>query len=334
MTDPRLALARDFLARAGWGAAAITPLAGDASARRYFRLAGGAVLMDADPARGESVDRFLQVGRWLLARAYSAPRILATDEADGFLLLEDLGDDLFAHIARTDPACEAPIYLAATGLLADLHRQPPPGFLAPGDGRALARLVQLLDDVYLPATGAAPLADLPGLIADLYDQLTSAAPVLSMRDFHAENLLWLPERSGLARVGLLDFQDAFATDPAYDLVSLLQDARRDLAPGLERTCIRAYLDLRGLGEADFMPAYALIGAQRGLRLVAVLTKLCLKDGKPRYLDFLPRVWANLQRDLDHPALRSLAEVIARELPEPDARRLKGLRDKCPINPAR
>lgn len=325
MSDRRHDEARAFLARAGRGGAPLAPLAGDASARRYFRLPGGAVLMDADPAKGERVERFLAVGGWLLDHGYSAPKILARDEARGFLLLEDLGDALFARVAAADPAMEAPLYGAAVDVLADLAQQAPPPFVAAGDGPALARLVTLLNDHYLPALDAPPLRELPGLIAALYEEWNDLPPVLSLRDFHAENLIWLPERHGVRRAGLLDFQDAFATHPAYDLVSLLQDARRDVSPRATEACYRAYLDLTGLDEHLFARVHALIGAQRALRILAVFAKLARVDGKPHYLDHAPRVAGHLARSLAHPALGPLAACVAREVPELTADRLERLR---------
>ena len=145
MTEARQAEIVSFLAAWGWRDADRAPLAGDASPRRYFRLRQGAdraVLMDADPSRGESVERFLAVGRWLLAKGYSAPAILAEDVARGFLLLEDLGDGLFARLVAEGHSEELPLYRAATEFLADLHQHLPPAFLAHADGRALADLVE------------------------------------------------------------------------------------------------------------------------------------------------------------------------------------------------
>ena len=333
MTDPRPTEIAVFLQRAGWADATLRPLAGDASARLYARLTRGrdsAVLMDADPRRGEQVGSFLAVGGWLSAQGYSAPHVLAQDPDRGLLLLEDLGDALFARLVAEEPACEAPLYRAATGFLADLHRHRPPAFLAAGDGPALAALVAILPDWYLAGMDAPASAAqaLPGLIAALYADLVQAAPVVSLRDFHAENLIWLPERPGPAQVGLLDFQDAFVADPCYDLASLLQDARRDVAPATETACLRAYMDAKGLEERDFLPVYVLMGAQRALRILAVFARLCLAGGKPHYLAHAPRVWAYLQRDLAHPALHRLAQAVKAAVPEPTPERLDRIKRKC------
>lgn len=335
MTDARLPLIDEFLTQAGWGGATRVPLAGDASARRYFRLrrAGGtAVLMDADPARGERVDRFLQVGRWLLAKGYSAPKILAEDAAQGFLLLEDLGDALVARLVADDPGLERPLYLAITDFLADLHRHPPPDFLASGDAKALSGLLGLVSEFYLPGMDA-PVTEaalrITPLVGDLFCRLDDGARVLSMRDFHAENLIWLPDRVGVARAGLLDFQDAFATHPAYDLVSLLQDARRDVSVATESDCVAAYCAQKGLEQSRFLAIYALLGAQRALRILAIFARLSMVGGKPQYLTHAPRVWAALQRNLTHPALADLARAVHDGLPEPTTERLQRIRQKCP-----
>ncbi|MBS0563613.1 MAG: phosphotransferase [Proteobacteria bacterium] len=340
MAEGRDADIAAFIAAAGWSGAAIRPLAGDASARRYFRLARGpesAVLMDADPARGEAVGPFLAVGDWLAARGYSAPRVLARDPARGLLLLEDLGDALFARIVAGEPRREADLYRAATDFLADLHRHRPPPFLKAGDGPALAELVAILPDWYLAGMDA-PVTDaalaLPGLIADLHAGLVGAPPVAALRDFHAENLIWLPDRQGVARIGLLDFQDAFAADPAYDLVSLLQDARREVSAGIQAACLRAYVAARGLDERRFLPAYALMGAQRALRILAVFARLCMAGAKPQYLDHAPRVWASLQRNLAHPALARLARAVADGVPAPTPERLERIKAKCGRHQAR
>lgn len=322
MVDARLAGIDTFLQRAGWADALRAALAGDASARRYFRLTRdgqSAVLMDADPARGESLTAFLAVGGWLRAQGYSAPEVLAADEGAGFLLLEDFGDTLFARVIADDPDRAPALYRLATGFLADLHDRPPPDFVATADGAALADLVRLLADHYLPAAGAAPegadrVAD---LIAALYDRWNDRPAVLSLRDFHAENLIHLPDRPGLRQAGLLDFQDAFATHPAYDLVSLLQDARRDVSPATEAACLQDYMTQKGLEESRFSAIYALLGVQRALRIIAVFARLAQRDGKAQYLAYMPRVWGYLQRNLSHPALADLAGAVLACVPAPD-----------------
>jgi aminoglycoside/choline kinase family phosphotransferase len=330
--------ARTFLAEAGWGAAVRSPLAGDASNRRYERLRAAdtgatAVLMDAPPERGEDVGPFCAIARHLSALGLSAPALLAVDEAHGFLLLEDLGDALLARVAAADPALERPGYTAAVDALIALHRSPlPPGITA-YDAPVMARLAGLAYDKYAagvheapdPARRDAAIAGLQGLIA----AHAPAQPVLVLRDYHAENLLWLPERAGPARVGLLDFQDAMAGHPAYDLVSLLQDVRRDVPAPLEAALIAHYLAQTGADPLAFRAAYAVMGAQRHLRVLGVFARLCTDYGKPHYLNWMPRVWALLERCLADPALAPVADLLRRDLPPPDAAILQTLRDRCP-----
>lgn len=315
-----------FVAGAGWGAARVLPLAGDASARRYFRVIDTgrtAVLMD-DPS-GDCT-RFVAMTAWLRQHGFGAPDLLAQDQDAGLLLVEDLGDDLVARVLAGRPGLAPAIYARITDFLVDLHRQPVPGFVAALDGPALADQVGLFADWYPQAAGvsADAAAAIGPAIAALHRELAAdTAPVLSLRDFHSENLIW----RGDAPLGLIDYQDAVACHPAYDLVSALQDARRDVAPGIEAECIARYLAATGLDEARFRAAYALLGAQRNLRIIGIFARLCLRDGKPRYLDFMPRVWAHLMRDLSHPALAPLGRIVV-ALPAPDTAILERVRRQC------
>ncbi|OYX44596.1 MAG: hypothetical protein B7Z02_04625 [Rhodobacterales bacterium 32-67-9] len=333
MTD-RAALASRFLADAGWNGGKRAPLAGDASARRYERIALDgrvAVLMDAAPYHGESTERFTRMAHWLTGHGYSAPDILAEDHAQGFLLLEDLGDALFARLLAADPSREAGLYMAATDFLGDLHRHPAPDFILPLDAAGLGELTELVSRWYLPGIGEAesPAADaIPELIRAAFTRLDDGRVVTSLRDFHAENLIWLPDRTGHARLGLLDFQDAVATHPAYDLVSLLQDARRDVPEMTETAMVARYVAANALDPGGFGAIYALLGAQRALRIAAIFTRLTLRDGKPHYLDYLPRVWRALERNLAHPALGDLARAVHEGLPAPTPERVQRIKDQC------
>jgi aminoglycoside/choline kinase family phosphotransferase len=321
-----------FLAAAGCGDAAVAPLAGDASNRRYLRLTrpgGTAVLMDAPPARGEDVRPFLALTEWLRGRGLSAPAPLATDLDAGLLLLEDLGDELFVrHLARR-PGSETALYAAAVDLLAGLASVPPPARIGSGpvamdllpyDGAVLGREAELFTGWWLPAVAAVSpgmAADYAGLVAEATAPVAGAREVLVLRDYHAENLLWLPGRAGDARVGLLDYQDALAGHAAYDLVSLLEDARRDTGAELRAAMVARYLAARPELDAEaFRAAYAILGAQRNLKIIGIFARLARRDGKPRYLAFIPRVWGHLQRDLAHPSLARLAGWIARHAPAP------------------
>ena len=156
------------------------------------------------------------------------------------------------------------------------------------------------------------------LLSQALSRLPAAPTVCTLRDYHAENLIWLPDRSGAARVGLLDYQDALAGHPAYDLVSLLEDARRDTSAQLQASLKARYCDLTGQTMADLDIACAILGAQRNLKILGIFARLWIRDGKPAYLDLLPRVWGHLGRDLAHPALAPLADWVVKNLPAPDA----------------
>lgn len=322
MTPPATAPA--FLADHGWGGAAILPLAGDASFRRYFRIVAPgrtAVLMDAPPAQ-EDIRPFLHVAEHLRDLGHSAPRTLALDLENGLLLLEDFGDRLLGPALREDASEERAIYAEAVRLLHMIASEGEPPALPVYDMSVMQREVALFIEWYAPALGievdrdgfvAAWAAVLAPVAAD-----AAAAPVLVLRDFHADNLILLP-RAGTARLGLLDFQDALAGHPAYDLVSLLQDARRDVSPALEAEmlALRAALN-PGEDAAIFRARYEALGAQRNVKILGIFTRLWKRDGKAGYLDFQPRVWAYLERNLAHPALAPIAVWFDRNVPA-DAR---------------
>ncbi|HET9067805.1 MAG TPA: phosphotransferase [Amaricoccus sp.] len=318
----------DFLAREGWGWAERTPLAGDASARRYERLRRGfqrAILMDMAPGSGLDIRPFLAVTAWLRAGRFSAPEVLGADRVRGLALIEDLGDDLFATLSAAQPSREPALYHAAVEALAEIQGRPPPGedvgwSPPPYDLAFLMREVRLVPEWYLPAaTGAA----VPAELAAAYDALLEPAlaavavpRVAVLRDYHAENLIWLPRRRGNARVGLLDYQDMLIGHPAYDLMSLIEDARRDVSPALRPALLERYLELTGVDAEAFRAEAALLAAQRNLKILGLFTRLCRRDGKPRYLAYLPRVWANLTAELAHPALAPIAAFVAASVPAP------------------
>lgn len=303
-----------LLHRSGWAAADMTALAGDASSRRYFRLSRGdecAILMDAAPG---SCGPYLAMTEWLRERGFAAPEIYAQDAEAGLLLMQDLGDDLVARVTNSDPALTTPVYDRITDFLVELHRHPAPDVLSL-DGAELARQVSLFGQHYLPAVRLDPArsnAVAPAIQA-LWDQLCAdATPVCALRDFHAENIIWRGDRP----LGLLDFQDAVAAHPAYDLVSVLQDVRRDLPPALEARQMARYCTATGTDPDRFAAAYALLGVARNLRILGIFARLAQQDGKRRYLAFMPRTWALIMRDLAHPALAPLAAALD-GIPAPD-----------------
>ena len=304
-----------FLAGHGFADAQRMPLAGDASVRRYDRLTSGprpAVLMDAPPGVLD-VRPFLAVAGWLRERGLSAPEVIAADAPAGLVLLEDLGDDLFSRVLA-DRRLEPRLYETAVDLLAALHQMPLDLALPRYDDAWLIREAALLVEWYAPELDAAAAAEYLAIWRELLPAARVGADGFVYVDYHADNLLWLPPRAGLARIGLLDFQDARLGPPAYDLVSLLEDARRDVEPELARALMQRYLNARPELDADaFRAAYALLGAQRNAKILGLFSRLARRDRKPRYLDLLPRVRAHLGRDLRHPLLAPLGRWCAAHL---------------------
>ncbi len=297
-----------FLAAHGWGGADIRPLAGDASFRRYFRVhlhGQTAVLMDAPPDKEDSRP-FLSIAAHLESLGFAAPHVLAVELDKGLILLEDFGDDRIARVLAHDRSAEVDIYRAAIDILCALHRHPAPAVPA-YDRAVLLREVELFTDWYLPALGlsgdtASFVAAWDAVLGDVLAQ-TAASPVLVLRDYHADNLMLLPARQGIQRLGLLDFQDGLAGHRAYDIVSLLQDARRDVTPALEAAMFDHYVASAGIADPTaFRAAYEVLGAQRNTKILGIFTRLWKRDNKPGYKAFQPRVWGLVERNLAHPAL--------------------------------
>lgn len=294
------AAAAAFLAANGWGGADILPVAGDASFRRYFRVVDGdrsAILMDAPPPE-EDPRPFIEIARWLCERGFAAPAIHGVDLERGLVLLDDFGDVRLRETADELSEREIALYEAAIDILVQL-RTHEAGPLPPYDRAVLRREANLLTEWYCPAVGIA--ADQAGYDAAwdaVFDAVLAGPRVTVLRDYHSENLMLI---GGGDTLGLLDFQDALAGHPAYDLVSLLQDARRDVDPALESVMLDRYKRITGAGK-DFDIAYHVLGAQRNAKIVGIFTRLWKRDGKLRYAALCPRVWRYLERDLAHPAL--------------------------------
>jgi len=311
----------EFLAEAGWSGAAIEPLPGDASFRRYFRIRNGdqqAMLMDAPPP-DEDPRPFLQVGKWLTSHGLRAPAIYAERPEAGLVLIEDFGTDRMRDWLDLNPEHEQRVYTQAIDALVELHKRPP----GPFDPYSL--------DVYLRETSLLTewFCDAAGIEVDVAGHEEAWRKVLSpmllrqqpgvtvLRDYHAENIMLLPD----GQQGLIDFQDALVGHPAYDLVSLLQDARRDVPAQLEAAMLDHYR-ANAPCDAEFEADYARLGAQRNAKIVGIFARLWKRDGKPRYLPMIPRVWSAMERDLSHPALGPVAEWFAQNIPD-DIRARKG-----------
>jgi aminoglycoside/choline kinase family phosphotransferase len=294
------AAAADFLAANGWGGADILPVAGDASFRRYFRVVAGdrsAILMDAPPPQ-EDPRPFIEIARWLGERGFAAPAIHGVDLDRGLVLLDDFGDIRMRETVDEQAGRATGLYEAAIDILIALHKHEA-GPLAPYGRPVLHREANLLTEWYCPAIGIE--ADQAGYDAawdKVFDAALAGPVVTVLRDYHAENLMLI---GGTDTLGLLDFQDALAGHPSYDLVSLLQDARRDVDPALESVMLARYKQITGAGE-DFDIAYHVLGAQRNAKIVGIFTRLWKRDGKLRYSALCPRVWRYLEGDLAHPAL--------------------------------
>jgi len=325
--DDRIAA---FLAACGWADAQRLPLAGDASFRRYCRLARGGtttMLMDAPPPQ-EDVRPYIAVAKHLRALDFSAPAILAADESAGLLLIEDFGDGTFTRrLARGDD--EPALYALAVDVLIALHRRFEPAhaaWLPPYDDTRLLNEAALLVDWYLPAitgqpTPSALRADYLALWRALFPVARAVPTSLVLRDYHVDNLMRLAGHDGLAACGLLDFQDAVLGPVTYDLVSLVEDSRRDIAPDLVAAMRARYRDaFPALDRAAFDASLAVLGAQRHCKVIGIFTRLCRRDGKPRYLAHIPRLWRLLDGNLRHPALAPMKEWLDRHIPR-DRRRI-------------
>lgn len=345
-----------FLAAAGWEDSRTLATIGDASTRSYERLALSgrtALLMDAPPdaeaaacpagadaatrrrlgynaltrLAGPNLNAFLDIAALLRGAGLSAPEVYAADAAKGFALIEDFGDGVYAR-AIPAGADEGELYAAAIDALAALHAAAPappaspPYTMLSCDRLALEAEIGLLTEWYWPLKTGKPA--LTSVEAAYFAAWNGALAVLTpprtimLRDYHAENLLWLPDREGPRRVGLIDFQDGLVGWAAYDLASLLEDARRDVPPALAEAMIDRYASARGGGDFDesaFRRDYAILAAQRNAKILGIFARLVKRDGKPRYLDFLPRVEAHFRRDLARPELAPVRGFFQRHLPD-------------------
>lgn len=335
-TMTRTAEISAFLSQTDWADVPFELVAGDASNRKYLRLTrpegSTAILMDAPPSKGEDVHPFVQIAQYLNDIGLSAPQIYAQDTDQGFLIIEDLGDALFADLMAADPDLERPLYRASIDALLRLHAADPLD-LPTCDPAWIERMNALIFDWYAVGTDAEAIQSFHDSFKPLAKQVDAEEKVVILRDYHAQNLLWLPHREGAAAVGQLDFQDALLGHPAYDLVSILQDARRDVKPTVEAEMIDYYLKQSDRPRDAFLAAYAILGAQRNLCILGIFVRLCKRDGKPHYVDLIPRVWDYVLRDLAHPVLAPVAEVLRPALPYPSPSFLKELKAACPTSPS-
>ncbi len=319
----------DFLERAGWGDADQAPLAGDASSRRYLRLTasdGRRVLLMIDPSDDRhATTAFLAVSEMLKTNAFSTPSILSEAVEDGFILLEDFSDTLLAREIDTDPKRAPVLYDGAADAMADLQSTPIHPALPQPTVPDLADMVAPGLSWYVNGTDT-PHDETPHVIqalARLLDPICNTR-VFCHRDYHSENLFWLPNRQGIAKIGMIDFQDAFAGPRSYDLASLVTDARRDIAPDLRVRAVARFAAHLGVEATELDHEVAILSIQRNLRILGIFARLSRAHGKPNYLGFLPRVWGYLQNDLRKDAAAPLRAALDDILPAPSQAHLEML----------
>jgi aminoglycoside/choline kinase family phosphotransferase len=322
----------EIFALASKGSLPLKLIAGDASHRKYYRCgfgAGSALVMDAPPDKGEDIRPVIDITQRLSAAHLSAPEIYAQDKELGFLLIEDFGDSLMARVLEQNPSQEQALYQLAIDVLTALPGVDATG-LAPYDPDIMAELSALCVTWYRAGTNDESLKhQLETEMNARLGEMDWSQQVLVQRDYHAENLIYLPARTGPACLGLLDFQDAMLGHPAYDLVSILQDARRGVPLGLQENMLARYISAMGKDGVQFTHDYHLLGLQRNLRILGVFARLCLRDGKPNYLDLLPRVWGHIRHNLDRLEDSALSQLILENLPQPSLKLRQNLRNACP-----
>lgn len=312
-----------FVEQAGFTEYTLHPLVVDASSRRYIRIITkdiSHVIMDLPPERG-ALDSYITISNFLTIQGYSSPKIIKEDLENGFLLLEDLGDDIFNSLLSKfqDSSLEKEMYDEAVNILVNwcvdssMQSTSSKINLPTYANRDLLRGIKIFTEWCLPEIFPQDHQTKALELLDIWERILLAAPLVDShfvhRDYHAGNLIWLKSREGSARVGILDFQDAAWGDPIYDLVSLLQDARHDIPLGLVESILKRYIDATGQPLSLVQERYAILGAQRSIHIIGIFHRLNQRDNKGEYLRFLPRVWDHLQNDLMHPALKELKEWV-------------------------
>lgn len=318
-----------FLTAHGWGGCERIAVKGDASFRRYERLKKGnnsAILMDAPP-KLEDVHPFIFIGTFLKDNHLSAPIIYAADVENGFLILEDFGDDVYGAILSGDSplsgtVSEMELYRSAVDVLTELHSLTPPPGVPYYDTTRLLNEASMMVNWYLPAIMTDPRSlkdaqdEYTSLWKDILATKQNLPEVLVLRDYHSPNLMWLPNRNGIQKVGLLDFQDAVIGSPAYDLVSLLADARRDVSPQLAESLLQHYLaENPHLDKEAFLTSYTILGAQRNFKVIGFVTKKLYSENNSSYLHLFPRMWRYLEQHLKHPIFASIKDWLDGVVPE-------------------
>ena len=311
----RNSLLLNFLQQNNLGNYRIEKIAGDASFRHYFRASGNGqsfIIMDAPP-ENEDVQPFCKIAEFLLKNNFAAPRIFAKDYQNGFLLLEDFGDDSYRKVLEKTPAKEMRLYTEAVDLLIDLSKVHPPQDLPIYNHELLLKEVMLFVDWYLPNVAKKPLStsqtqEFKNIWLDIFSKLSPPNMVV-LRDYHADNLMFLEKNIGTRNVGLLDFQDAVIGVGAYDLVSLLEDARRDVDPNLQEKMLQHYLNKSNCDAKQFLLDYQILSLQRNIKIIGIFSRLAFRDHKQNYLSFLPRVFGYVNSRLEDKYFQAIKPFI-------------------------
>jgi aminoglycoside/choline kinase family phosphotransferase len=300
----------------------------DASNRKYLRLTKGnktVILMDSNPKKNEPINNFIYFTNFLRKHHFSAPKIYDSDIPNGLLLLEDLGARNFADILKVKPKVETNIYKEAVNQLIMIQSKETPKQAKPYSTEILIEEALLFTEWYLGETNSSRLStQFTSLLTPLLKKIDQTKPTLVLRDFHAENLIWMNSRKNFKRVGLLDYQDALIGHPAYDIASLLKDARRDVSIEVRDIMTNHYLEKTKHNKDLFLRDYSILSAQRNLKIIGIFSRLSIRDKKKNYVKLIPRVWKNLENDFMHPDLKNLSKFINAVAPYPNVKILKNL----------
>ena len=309
---------RSFLESSGWASAEVTKVAGDLSARKYFRLRKGsntAILMECASENDQSLPKFVMLSNWLRSLGLTAPEIYASDTQGGLAVMQDFGDSKLTTLIANDPDIQKPSYEDIVDTLITIRNADPPDGLATPSAQDFCDATTLADTWY-PGAASQALDAIRAKLETVLEETHKITATVSLRDFHADNIIWLGDNPPAQRAGLLDFQDAILTHPAYDLMSLLTDARTDVSKELSEHITQLYCRRTGDDVAETSEAIAALGVQRNLRILGIFTSAAKRDAKPHHLPALPRVYAHLMTCASHPALSSFATTLRAALPEP------------------
>tara|TARA_Y100000588_G_C14190562_1_gene897829 strand:- start:503 stop:1501 length:999 start_codon:yes stop_codon:yes gene_type:complete len=314
---------KEFLESQGVAHAKQVVLAADASFRRYYRIElanKSLVLMDAPPTK-ESTGKFITIAKYLRDIGINAPEIYGQDVKNGFLLLEDFGNQKFSEILKAcDHKQEHKLYSAAVSLLGTLQKRTPPPWLPYYTTEILMEEVELFIEWFWPVAKSSPISPsarrtYQDAWASILTATNSQEKVLVLRDFHVDNLMWITAGKGLKQIGILDFQDALSGSPIYDLVSLLEDVRRDVRTDLVCDLKEQFFASQKIGVDEFEYIYSALSAQRNTKIIGIFTRLWKRDGKSQYLELLPRTWRLLDNSLKNPTLCALQKWFAEHFPQ-------------------